>query len=323
MLASGAVSYDELREHKMMLADEARTGAFERAIAEMVAPGQRVLDFGCGTGILSLFAARRGASVVAVDRSPVVRLARAIAAKNGFEQSIRFFAGAGDELPGDLGPFDVVVSEWLGHFALNERMLDALVPVRDRFLAPGGVMLPRRVALRGALLADGALFDELRYFERPVYGFDYAVAGDWLLNEVHYRHFRPEQLRGPAFDLGSIDAATTRGGLPPLAGEVTLDEAAECHGVGGWFDAQLSEGVVLSTSPLAPPTHWKQIFFPLPRPLRVTPGVPVRVSITPLSAGDATGLLWRWTITHGAERFEANDLVHRAWLRRKLEPGWL
>ena len=45
-----------------------------------------VLDVGCGTGILSMFAAKAGAKhVIGVDMSSIVEHARTIVEKNGLE----------------------------------------------------------------------------------------------------------------------------------------------------------------------------------------------------------------------------------------------
>ena len=71
--------------------------------------GRRLLDAGCGTGALSVEAARRGAEVVAVDLSPtLVDLARSRAANGGGAGSVEFLAG--DMLASSLGEFDHVVA---------------------------------------------------------------------------------------------------------------------------------------------------------------------------------------------------------------------
>lgn len=47
---------------------------------------QVVLDVGCGTGVLSCFAARAGAAkVIGVDRSDIVLKAREVVRDNGFD----------------------------------------------------------------------------------------------------------------------------------------------------------------------------------------------------------------------------------------------
>jgi magnesium-protoporphyrin O-methyltransferase len=70
--------------------------------------GCRLLDAGCGTGALSVEAARRGASVVAVDLSPtLVDLARARLPSELGHGRIDFRVG--DMLDPALGRFDFVV----------------------------------------------------------------------------------------------------------------------------------------------------------------------------------------------------------------------
>ena len=65
-----------------MLADLHRMDAYERALRKLVRPGDVVLDLGCGTGILAMLAARRGARVHAVESMPVVHLAQQLVAHN-------------------------------------------------------------------------------------------------------------------------------------------------------------------------------------------------------------------------------------------------
>lgn len=71
--------------------------------------GLRVLDAGCGTGALSVEAARRGAHVVAIDLSPtLVELARERVPAEIGEGSIDFRVGDMSEL--DLADFDHAVA---------------------------------------------------------------------------------------------------------------------------------------------------------------------------------------------------------------------
>ncbi len=42
---------------------------------------------------------------------------------------------------------DVIVCDWMGPFLLHGSLLPPLLRARDRWLAPGGIMLPDRAAL--------------------------------------------------------------------------------------------------------------------------------------------------------------------------------
>jgi ribosomal protein L11 methyltransferase len=70
--------------------------------------GERILDAGCGSGVLAIAACRLGAAAaVAVDIEPAAREATlANAARNGVTDQIE----VGGELDAVVGPFDVVVA---------------------------------------------------------------------------------------------------------------------------------------------------------------------------------------------------------------------
>ncbi len=90
--------------------------------------GARVLDAGCGTGALSVEAARRGADVVAVDLSPtLVELARERLPHDLGGGTIELQVG--DMLDPGLGRFDhVVAMDSLIHYHARDtmRVLDGL-----------------------------------------------------------------------------------------------------------------------------------------------------------------------------------------------------
>jgi magnesium-protoporphyrin O-methyltransferase len=79
--------------------------------------GARVLDAGCGTGMLAVEVARRGADVVATDLSPtLVGLARERQPHDLGAGSVEFHVG--DMLDASLGRFDYVVAmDSLIHYA--------------------------------------------------------------------------------------------------------------------------------------------------------------------------------------------------------------
>ena len=58
------------------------------------------------------------------------------------------------------GEVDVIVSEPLGTFLLNERMLETYVIARDKFLKTGGKMFPATAHLCIIPFYDEAIFNE-------------------------------------------------------------------------------------------------------------------------------------------------------------------
>jgi ribosomal protein L11 methyltransferase len=103
-----------------------------RAVEELLRPGQRVLDVGAGSGILSIAAARLGAaSVEAVELDPV---AAAVCAdnvqRNGAADRVHVRHGTLERTPPE--PFDLVLAN------ITIRTLLALEPLLALQLVPGG-----------------------------------------------------------------------------------------------------------------------------------------------------------------------------------------
>ncbi|HEX5062558.1 MAG TPA: class I SAM-dependent methyltransferase, partial [Kofleriaceae bacterium] len=98
--------------------------------------GQRVLDVGCGTGVVALAAARTGAHVTGLDLTPelIVR-ARENAALAGAE--INWHEGDAEALPFGDASFDVVVSQFGHMFAPRP---DVATREMLRVLKPGGTI---------------------------------------------------------------------------------------------------------------------------------------------------------------------------------------
>jgi len=101
-----------------------------------IKPGARVLDVGCGTGVLGLTAARLDARVTGVDLTPeLVARAKENAALMGVDAEWR--EGDAEALPMPDAAFDFVVSQFGHMFAPRPE-----VAVREmlRVLKPGGVI---------------------------------------------------------------------------------------------------------------------------------------------------------------------------------------
>ena len=103
----------------------------------VLAPGQRVLEIGCGTGNLTLRAVRTnpGVEVLGIDPDPLA-LARAERKVNG-RKGIRFERAYAQELPYAEGSFDRVLSALMLHHLDDEAKTATLAEVA-RVLRPGG-----------------------------------------------------------------------------------------------------------------------------------------------------------------------------------------
>jgi ubiquinone/menaquinone biosynthesis C-methylase UbiE len=80
-------SYADLSVHRTMLADRARTCAYREVLRSNMGylKGKVVLDVGCGTGILSLFALQFGArKVYGVEASNMAQVAKQILCANNY-----------------------------------------------------------------------------------------------------------------------------------------------------------------------------------------------------------------------------------------------
>jgi predicted RNA methylase len=121
--------------------DEGRMRSFQRAIGQVVRPEMRVLDLGAGTGALSYFAARRGATVTAVECEPQVFATAQIALQSSVGAAVRVVhADARDYLPDQ--PVDVVLCEMLHVGLLRERQIEVIDSFKKRYQAHFGGPLP-------------------------------------------------------------------------------------------------------------------------------------------------------------------------------------
>lgn len=115
--------------------DEMRNTLLSWLPADMT--GTRLLDAGCGTGALSVEAARRGAKVVAIDLSAtLVEVARQRLPEDIDPTAIEFHSG--DMLNPELGRFDYVVAmDSLIHYIAEDicRILSTLAARTDRSMA--------------------------------------------------------------------------------------------------------------------------------------------------------------------------------------------
>ncbi|HFD81199.1 MAG TPA: methyltransferase domain-containing protein [Gammaproteobacteria bacterium] len=268
MFQSAQVGYDH---YYRMLSDRVRMEAFRSAIRRSVRPGDTVVDLGAGTGILGIWALQAGARRVhAIEQTEAIELARQIARANGVEDRIEFIRANSleVELP---EPADLLVSETLGSFALDENLLRFLPDARDRLLKPGGRLLPGAIRMFVAPAEAPQSYAKVAFWRDRPGGVDFSPAFDLFAGKIMVEGIRPAQLLSAPAELEPVDLAGWQGDGYQWRGYLQMRRAGTVHGMAGWFEAELA-GETLSTAPDRPATHWKQAFFPFREPIRVVRG---------------------------------------------------
>lgn len=302
------MSYRDVAMHKVMLQDIIRTEAYENAINALIKPHHSVLDFGCGSGVLSMFAARANADkVIAVDRSPFIKKAQQIAIANGFD-NITFYHDDHQSLALDE-KVDVIVSEWMGHCLFYEAMLEPLLSLRDKYLADGGIMIPAQLSLHVGLVNDENIFEDLNFLQAHPYDLDFSPIAQVPFQQSDLVALDPESLLESVANMGSLDMHTITKADKPRVFSASLmpSEKTKIFALCGWFSAQLSPRVQFGTGPHDTPTHWDQILFPLPEAFAVDPSRQLTITLSPLTEQVGKEQIWSWSISDGVKTVSVNE----------------
>jgi SAM-dependent methyltransferase len=196
-----------------------------------VASGQNILDVACGTGVVAVTAARRGAIVLGLDLSPVL-LERARHNADLAGVSVAFTEGDAEALPYPDASFDVVLSQYGHIFAPRPGVVLAEML---RVLKPGGRIAfstwpPEHFTGRMFSLVNDYLPPPPAGSERaaaPVLWGDPGIVRERLGAAVKDLTFDRNTLTAPALSLAHFRAAQekTIGPLTKLVASLESDPA--------------------------------------------------------------------------------------------------
>ncbi|XP_022745039.1 probable protein arginine N-methyltransferase 3 [Durio zibethinus] len=303
-------SYSSFGIHRDMISDKVRTDAYREALLKnpSLLNGAVVMDVGCGTGILSLFAAQAGASrVIAIEASEkMAAVATQIAKDNGLWRSKNNTEGNNNctgvievvqsmvenlDKSIEIQPYsvDILVSEWMGYCLLYESMLSSVLFARDRWLKPGGAILPDTATIFVAGFGKGGT--SLPFWEN-VYGFNMSSIGKEVVEDaakfpivdiVNHHDLVTNSAVLQSFDLATMKpdevdftaSAELEAKLDSLASNHNDLEhkATSCYGIVLWFETGFTSrfckemSTMVSTSPYTPRTHWSQTILTFREPI--------------------------------------------------------
>ena len=287
-----------IADYGAMIADKVRTGAFIRALRDAVRPGSVVADIGTGTGIFALLACRFGARrVYAIEPDDAIQVAREIARANGYADRIEFIQAmsTGVSLPERA---DVIISDIGGIMPWFQKHIPAIADARRRFLAPGGVLIPRQDTAWAAVVQAPDLYTRRTGpWNDNGFDLDMNAARDIVVNNWHKGQVADDQVlteprRWATVDYTAIEDADARGRV-----SWTVSRAGIGHGLAAGFDRIVAPGVHLSNAPdapknIRPETIYGTIFFPWPSPVPLAPGDRVEVDLEARLVG--ADYVWRW-----------------------------
>ena len=281
---------DVVSFHRMLLADPVRMRGYRAAIHEIVRPGDVVLDVGSGTGVLGLFACQGGAArVICVERTEIISIAQQLAIANGYHDRMEFMRT--DALEAQVGPVDVIVSELIGKSVIGQDMTGIVGHCRDRWLRPGGRMLPMAARLLVAPVEEGEFDRKIRLPQPAEFGLDFCAFVELSSNRPISLRVPAKALLAPGQVVYTYEAATA-----PLGCQF---DATVCYnperrgrlaGYCAWFTAQLSPSVGLSNAP--PGTDsWDAYVHLLPTPVEVRPGDALELRFR---GREGSPVIWIW-----------------------------
>ena len=306
-----------LEEHLGYVADSNRLAQFRTAIARVARPGWSIADLGCGTGILGLLCLQAGAGrVFAIDSTAMINVARQTLTRAGHGNRCVFIHGHSRrvELP---EPVDLVICDHVGSFGFDYGIVRTLQDARRRFLKPGGTLIPARIRLLVAAIESEPCRAKAENWRAAGVPNEFHWLRQLAVNARHTAELSRDALLSAPAVLGDIDLRTDNPEFFRWTAELRAERDGVMHGLAGWFECELVEGVWMTNSPLAErPIRRNQAFLPIDEAVRVSAGDPVRVTVMARPADDL--IAWIVDFPRTGRRFS-----HSTWQGSLLAPDEL
>ena len=269
-----------LDEHLGYVSDSIRLAGYQAAIAKVVAKGSTVADLGSGSGVLGLLCLQAGAGrLFAVDDSDMLEVARETLTRSGYGDCSSFIRGKSSqiELPERV---DVVICDHVGYFGFDYGVVEFFADARKRFLKPGGTLIPSSIRLNVSAVGAQRCDELVNGWCAEGIPEDFHWLRTHAVNTKHAVNLeRGDVLAAPAV-LGDIDLHADNPEFFSWNAELRIERDGLMHGLAGWFECELAEGVWMTNSPQAEaPIRRSQAFLPIDEAVEVKAGDTVRATV--------------------------------------------
>ena len=287
--------FSSVMSHEALIRDRVRTLAYKKAIERNVRRSDVVADIGCGTGILSFFAARKGCrKVYAVDKAGIIDCAEETARRNGLHRNIEFVRQ--DILKfGPQEKIDILIHEQIGTFLWDEDAVSKVAYMRDNFLKETGRIIPVRIDLYLVPTSYQSQSEKsMSFWSRRQYGIDFGNLSRKLFVQNVRWFLAPSQIE--LHDrktflcdekiVHTIDFRTASRVPRAISASFKLERNSRLTGMCAYFAVHLDEDTRFLTRPAKINTHWGQIFLPCPEMKKIRRDFCLNFTLLPAARQD-------------------------------------
>ena len=271
--------------HVPMMNEAHRNDAYFEGIKTAVQPGKLVLEIGAGSGLLSMMAAKLGATqVVACEAEPLVaQTATEIVKTNGFADTvsivskISYDVAVGKDLPEKA---DVLIHEIFDSAIIGEHVLPAIEDAKKRLLKPEALIVPHAASIMIALMGGEAAGQYLRI--ESSHGFDLSRFNSISSKKIPF--YREDIALVPMstpvdafrFDFMNQDSYPKEDKIL----ELTATAEGPCYGVVQWIRIELDTTTIWENPPtdIRSTTAWQRTIYRFDQPLQLTKGMVVKIA---------------------------------------------
>jgi protein arginine N-methyltransferase 1 len=171
--------------------------------------------------------------------------------------------------------------------------IPAIIDARDRLLAPGGVLIPRKDFLWAAVVEATDEYERIvGPWQDNSFDLDLSAGVSRVTNTWRKTRIRAEELLTESVCWATLDYQNVRS--HDVVGEITWRTArgGTAHGIAVWFDTDLADGVGFSNRPGTAELIYGTGFFPFPQPVPTKEAETVSLKLRADLVQD--NYVWRW-----------------------------